>query len=398
MNGNYGLNRLLPMGDFKKYVTDKKRLAQNFATYMVSRLSKMFKYENLPDTIPAEILEYYLLVGGTCIIAEWNGPKEAKSTYGTYNPETGLYVFYGTFGGNPDAYNRPTQFVVANAGLRFDKTFTLGTDCVLMRNDTMWAGLLPIIGRYSALLTENTLTMRLADIMLRTPALITAPNGNVKKAADEFISQLERGELKSIGESRLFDGVRLLSGPSGNGRYLTQFIEFDIYTWGKFWNEVGLNAPTNAKRESLNDDEVALGNDTLMPLCDNMLQCRKEDVAKVNEMFGTNISVDYDSAWKVNMEESELALSQLKSEGDSVQVSQLSGENSDTSPMGPTSDETLSQLSSDEENSATSPTGPTSDISLCVEVNVNGGGDENAEADDAGSGKSTDDDAERSGS
>ena len=385
MNGNYGLNRLIPMGDFKKYVTDKKRMAQNYATYMLSRLSKMFKYENLPPTIPYEWLEYYLLAGGTCVIAEWKQSDSPKSTYGSYEPKEGLYAFYGTFGGNPDAYNLPTQFNVANAGLRFSKTFTIGKDCVLMRNDTMWAGLMPIIGRYSALLTENTLTMRLADIMLRTPALITAPNGNVKKAADEFISQLERGELKSIGESRLFDGVRLLSGPSSNGRYLTQFIEFDIYVWGKFWNEVGLNAPTNAKRESLNDDEVALGNDTLMPLCDNMLQCRKEDVAKVNEMFGTNISVDFDSAWRMNMEEMAASLSQLKA----------GQENSDTSSS--ETSEPISQLS-DDQNSSTSPTGPTSDVSVQLEVNVNAGGTADAETDDATSSDEVKHDAGGAGS
>ena len=59
----------------------------------------MFTYKNLPDTIPEEMLELYLLSAGTCFIAKYNGS---------------IYAFQGSFGGEPDAYYRPTLYTVAN--------------------------------------------------------------------------------------------------------------------------------------------------------------------------------------------------------------------------------------------------------------------------------------------
>ena len=43
---------------------------ETYKGYMYARLQQMFKYKNLPDTIPHEMLEYYLLSGGVCFITE----------------------------------------------------------------------------------------------------------------------------------------------------------------------------------------------------------------------------------------------------------------------------------------------------------------------------------------
>ena len=39
------------------YVKDKKKSAKAYFTYMLARCLRMFEYKNLPDTIPADILE-----------------------------------------------------------------------------------------------------------------------------------------------------------------------------------------------------------------------------------------------------------------------------------------------------------------------------------------------------
>ena len=76
------------------------------------------------------------------------------------------------------------------------------------------------------------------------------------------------------------------------------------------------------KREAIGDSESALNRDSLLPLCEDMLRCRQEDVDKVNSLYGTDITVDFDSAWYQNVIENELqlqAVSRLTSEngGDS---------------------------------------------------------------------------------
>ena len=267
--------------------------------YMMIRLQKMFKYTNLPETIPKDMLENYLLLNGTCFIAKYNN---------------NLYAFTGSLGGQPDEYYRPTKYVVANPALKLSKEFSIKEDGVLMRNDEMRYGLYPMMARYASQLAENTLTIRSADIMLRVLAMLTAPDDKTKVAADEFLKKLEDGKLGAIAENRFFDGIKLQSPPSNNGTYLTQFIELHQYLKASFFNEIGLNANYNMKREAIGQSESSLNEDSLLPLCDDMLKCRQEDIEKVNKKFGTNISVEFDSSWANNMKELELELEKLKKE------------------------------------------------------------------------------------
>ena len=290
-------NSRLVGGKILEYVTDKRKSAQSYINYMIIRLQKMFKYDNLPDTIPREMLECYLLQSGSCFITKVNDK---------------LYAFQGTMGGEPDPYYRPTLYIVANPALKFNKSLDLWKDGVLMRNDSLWLGLFPLMARYATMLSENILTIRSADVMLRVVAMLTAPDDATHTAAEMYIRKLEKGEFSVIGENRFFDGVKLQSPPSNNGSYLTQFIELQQYLKASFYNEIGLNANYNMKREAIMEGESSLNEDSLLPLCDEMLRCRQEDVAHVNEMYGTDISVDFDSAWAQNIKELEYELESLK--------------------------------------------------------------------------------------
>lgn len=289
-------NNLIAKNSSVDYIKNKRLSAESIMSYMMLRINKMFKYENLPDTIPQEILETFLIQNGTCYIT-----KEFSR----------LYCFIGSMGGEPDEYYRPTKYIVANPALKLSKEYDLWNDGVLMRNDTLWIGLTPLMSRYAAMMAENILTIRSADIMLRAVAMITAPDDSSKLSAELYLKKLNDGELGVIGENPFFDGVKLQSPPSNNGSYLTQFIELQQYLKASFYNEIGLDANYNMKREAIMSGESMLNKDLLLPLCENMLMCRKQDIEKVNEMFGTNITVDFDSAWKQNQQELELQFSRL---------------------------------------------------------------------------------------
>ena len=310
MAGSYFFDSQLAKKNPMDYVKDKKLSANAYINYMAIRLQKMFKYTNLPETIPREMLEYYLMINGTCFISEYDG---------------NLYAFTGSFGGEPDAYYRPTRYVVANPALKMSKDFDIKSDGVLIRNDSIWQGLYPLMARYASLMAENILTLRSADVMLRVIAMLTAPDDKTRAAAEAYLKKLEDGEFGVIAENRFFEGIKMQSPPSNNGSYLTQFIELHQYLKGSFYNEIGLNANFNMKREALGDGESSLNEDSLLPLCDEMLRCRQEDIKKVNEMFGTDITVEFDSSWAQNVIEKELTLDKMRAE-----ASQLAEETEDT--------------------------------------------------------------------
>ena len=297
-----------------EYVTDKSKSAESIICYMLARLQKMFKYEGLPDSIPRQYLENYLLVNGHCVIARDLRHPDDQS----------IYAFVGAAGGEPDIYYRPTRYMVANPSLQTSNQYYISTtdpnhepNAVLVRNDTMWQGLYPMMARYAALISENLLTIRTADVMLRVLALITAPDDSSRLAADQFLKDITEGHLASIAENRFLDGIRMQNPPSNNGSYLTQFIELHQYLVGSFYNEVGLNANYNMKREALSESETGLNDDSLMPLCEDMLRCRQEDIARVNAMFGTSIQVSLDSSWLENEIERLLSLRQQATEASS---------------------------------------------------------------------------------
>lgn len=312
-----GYRHLEIVQDFEKYVKDKKTSSRAYYRYLLSRLLRMFQYKNLPDTIPHEILDRYLFEYGIACITKVDGE---------------LYVFSGNLGGPQDVYYRPTQFIISNPHIKTDdgqlftanvpvyKCFTDDTagqpvgsdfkevDGVLLRNDLDWVGLHPLISRYAYLMAENTLTLRTADVMLRIIALLTAKTDAERAASIEYLKSIEKGELGVIGESAFHEGVEMQSPPSNNGSYLTQFIEYQQYLKGSFYNEIGLSANYNMKREAIGKGESTLDEDALLPLCDNMLTCRREDLAKVNDMFGTNIEVEFSSSWLENRIEALSAL------------------------------------------------------------------------------------------
>lgn len=317
---------------YANIVKDKKQSANAYYRYFLARLSRMFEYKNLPDTIPHEILDRYLMNNGIACITKVDDK---------------LYCFYGNLGGPQDVYYRPTEFIISNPHLRtkdgelftanipINPPYSPSDSCggatppqagVLIRNDTEWIGLAPMLSRYSYLLAENVLTLRTADVMLRITSLLTAPSDKERLSAIEYLKSLEKGELGVIGESPFFDGIKLQSPPSNNGSYLTQFIEYQQYLKGSVFNELGLVANYNMKREAIGKGESTLDQDAIIPLVDNMLLCRQEDMKRVNELYGTDISVSLSSAWLENLIETESGLVALAQQNNcSTQSSGVGG-------------------------------------------------------------------------
>jgi len=311
----------LPLKDF---VTDKEAAIRSDIFYMINRLMSMFKYEGLPETIPKKYLDYFLFVNGHCFCTD---------------VKDDLYVFVGGLGGEPDAYYRPTIYTVANPALNLSKQYKINDEGILLRNDTMMFGLLPLLSKYCSLLTENLLTMRVADINLRLLALLTAPDDKTKAAVDMFLSDLEDGKLGSIAENRFLDGVKMQEPATKNGAFMIQFIELHQYLKGSMYNELGLNANYNMKREALGAGESGLNADILFPLVDDMLTNRQECLDEVNKKYGTNIKVDFNSTWVDNKREAEAELKNLESESESTnQLVENEGEKNDESENGEETD------------------------------------------------------------
>lgn len=280
------------MYDFK----EKERCVNQYISYMLNKTQSMFEWKNLPETIPQRILELYLQLNGNCCFYKYNN---------------NLYVFVGGLGGEPDVYYMPTIYTIANPALKLSVNAKIDVDCVVVPNDSMYLGLLPLCNKYATLQTEIDLSIKIAVVNTRIVNLISSPDDRTKVSAEKYLEDIEKGENGVIAENAFLDGIR--SQPYGNvgSHNLTELLEMLQYIKGSWYNDLGLNANYNMKRETLTSSETQLNNDMLFPLVDNMLESRQKGIEKVNKMFGTNISVDFSSSWKDNQIEIDELLNEI---------------------------------------------------------------------------------------
>ena len=286
-------------------ILDKRKSIYNYVLMMFDRTNQMFEYKGLPDTIPARMLELYLQINGHIGWLEWNGK---------------LYALPGGWGGAPDPYYRPTIYIVANPALGgshdckivnhlppFDETvWSTKPDCVLMRNDTNMRGLFYLFSRYATELSENDISIRSAQINSRQQSIIAASTDREIASARAYIKALEDGKLEAVMDQAMATkGIRATNVSVQSANVIIQLIELQQYLKASWYNEIGLNANFNMKREYLSEEELMAQTDTLIPLIDDMLRCRKEASEVVNSTFGTSISVEKNSAWENKQKELE---------------------------------------------------------------------------------------------
>ena len=281
---------------------DKGMLLSSYIRYYLSRLQSMFKYEGLPESIPAKWLENYLLVNGFTVFI-----KDGDD----------LICTYAGVGADPDVYFIPTKAIVSNPYLK-DKSaareYTRDVDCVVMYNDTYCQGLLPMLKKYCAQMVEIDVSFYLNTVMSRGTAVLSATDDNTKASAELWLKHIKEGKLGVIGESNftLADRDLTVNQLTGTDGTLTNLIEAMQYVKASLYNDLGLQANYNMKREAINAGESQLTEDQLHPLIDNMLKERQEGLDRVNKMFGTNITVSFNSAWEINDREEEAAIEQIE--------------------------------------------------------------------------------------
>lgn len=308
--------------DFK----DKEKTVGLNNLYMLDRTQSMFEYDKLPDSVPERNLELALQTAGFLV--------------GIPTPD-GATMTYGAFTEEPNQWYEPTKIRVTNPYLpdSCNREYTIDKDCVLINNDSMRLGLLPIFTKYGTLLAENELTLQIAIIQERLISLIVANDEKQYQSAVAFIKKLVGGELSVLlaqrnKQDKFFENNELgiTTQPYATSTSINSvknLIELEQYLKSSQWNEIGIDANFNMKREALNSNETGLNKYSLLPFIDNMYKERVKGIDKFNKMFGTDITVSKSSTWADIEKESELEQEALENETKSDDSTTESTENND---------------------------------------------------------------------
>lgn len=269
----------------------------NFNHYfdmLTNKVCNLFVWNGLPETVDVRALNLALVLNGKVCWTEFNGK---------------LYALTGNVGGEPNAYYEPTIFVIANPVLgskqvkirQKDGSDRIeGLDGILMANsDVDWESDRPVGGLYgliyqtAGLLADNISSLNISQINGRVSQIFTADNEAMARTAELVLKDIYEGKPYKIVAQDLIDKLGALPAASaGQTNTLLNLIEAHQYILANFFNEIGIAAQWNGKRERVNTAETELMTGSYDINIWNMLENRKTAVEQINQLFGTSITVE----------------------------------------------------------------------------------------------------------
>lgn len=262
---------------FVKRPESKDEIYESIFYNMALKTRDLFTYKNLPDSIPSEYYEAYLQRFGFTSVFE---------------NENMLVTTFGGFGGQPNEYYIPTEFIVANPYMNRNGTLKDGKDCIIHKNTSLFSGTYQLNARYAQLLTEIEISMRVGAVNTRIPVVFNASDKDTKNSVESFYKDVEDGKRSMVMSDFLFDTLKAIPFGSTNSNYFTQYIELYQYVLSKWWAEYGVDSVGNMKREALSSNEISANSQTTRPLIYDMLYSRQKSWEKTNSLFGSSVTVE----------------------------------------------------------------------------------------------------------
>lgn len=275
----------------------------NFNLYfdmLVNKVCNLFKWENLPETVDERFLMVNLMLTGRVCWFDHNGR---------------IYALNGNWGGEPNVYYRPTQFIVANPVIG-SKTLTVlnkdgsnsidRLDGIIMPltdadyfNDAERGGLYRLIYQTAGLLADNISSLNVSQINGRVSQIWIADNDAMARTVEEVVRDIYEGHPYRVVSQDILNKVNAVpAAQTGQSNTLLNLIEAHQYILASFYNEIGIPSQWNMKRERVNTAETELMTGSLDVSVYNMEKNLKNAVEKINELFGTDISVRFNEEIK----------------------------------------------------------------------------------------------------
>lgn len=239
----------------------------------------VFEYHNLPGNLPGVEIERKLIERGFAAIYN-------DSRAGLVAVSGGLYGF--------DPYNRPTKFTMANPVLG-NGEFVMGIDCEVIYSDSNSyyrnSTALDTIMKYARLLAESTSSIAITAKNTRAPVWAIAQDENTKQAVKKYFEAIGEGRSEVISTNdKVFDTFKGVPALTPSATSLSDLYDCFEDTLRAFYREYGIRY-IEQKSERLIVDELGAQDEVLFTNVLDMYNRRKEGIARVNKLFGTNIEV-----------------------------------------------------------------------------------------------------------
>ena len=325
------LYKTLGLEQTRKSLIDKARRQAYNRDAFLNIASQMFKYEGLPDTLPAHALERLLQYCGAVTV--WLVP-DTYTPLG-FGPEfvgintnnsaplgPAIYAFPLNMASAPDPYNFPYEAIVTSPGFlpSISETLVINRDCVVIRNDNQMIGLYELCDYYATMLTEAELSLISTLVVLRDHLTLVCKTETQRKAVDAYLASIQAGDFVSLYAPDMGTPMTVINKQSRDNAVELAVNGIQAVRY-MFYNAIGINPMATTKREYTSAQEIVENKSIILPQVDDMLYWREKGVEQVNRMYGTNISVKKASAWELIQKDNELAVELAEAEVDAMEES-----------------------------------------------------------------------------
>lgn len=276
--------------DFYNYY-DKACCVKRIENDILKKTLRFFKYSGLPTSMPERNIELIL----------------QREAFGIIPTEGDIVMLRGGFAPPHNVYQESTKVIVNNpyglivpgkplpqegTDVHLNKTFTIGEDCVLVRNDPLYEGMLPFIWKYGVFITEAELTLLNILFSARAQYAFAVDDDKGYQSALAWIDGLRQGKQGAIQSKNFGEGISTQPYSNIGAGTITQMIEAIQFFDAKLNNGVGLDMNFNMKRERLNDGEVDLNTNSVKTILNTFIEERQEGFNALNKVRGTEITVE----------------------------------------------------------------------------------------------------------
>lgn len=242
--------------------------------HLLERVQRLFVWKGLSDTLPQKEIEMPLYLRGFVGVCDYKGEMSA---------------FNGTMHGVTKYIDEFTDF---NAFCPLD-TFTkkINKDIVVIDNTSLRNPLLPLIHHYAILLAHNDVTLQSALINVRdSGGVAVVSTEKQKQSVEDYYNKLYKGQYGQITDIGNL-GLQFVGGSRGTSQTLKDIYEVREKLIKSFYQAIGIKGSFEKTSNSV-DAEVTSDTCLLQINIHDMLECRKRGADKINNLFGTDYSVD----------------------------------------------------------------------------------------------------------
>ena len=281
----------------ERYADGKKGICDfglNYDFYfkgLTNKIISCFCIRGAPDTINDIYLKTNLILDGKICVTDF---------------DSGIFALIGSWGGKPDEYYIPEDFVVANPVLGSKIVHIKkdeGQNGVLITNTQIdslgygeglfGGGLYDLIHQTATLLADNIISINCAQINSRVTTFFTADSEPQAIAGENILKKMYAGSPYQVFRQDIVNKFNINPVASASSsQNLTELVELHNYIIANFFQSIGIKANNVMKRERLINAEIDTQDDFVQLSLTEILASWQRGFDEVNRLYGTDIRVE----------------------------------------------------------------------------------------------------------